>query len=135
MTEEEGVDWVRGTIRALMVKRRITYGELAKRLQARGIDENERNLRNKVARGTFGAVFFVQCLEAIGLDTLKLDMTAVMAEPEVEREFAREVPVKPTENQAAEMEAILASIREIAGGGLDPKQIDEILGRSKPDKG
>ena len=115
MAEDEGIEWVRGTIRALMVKRRITYAELTRRLAKRGIDENERNLRNKVARGTFGAVFFVQCLEAIGLDTLKLDMTAVMAKPEGEREFASEVPRAPTEKQWAETQRILDDLHALAG--------------------
>ena len=118
MTEEEGIEWVRGTIRALMVKRRITYAQLAERLRERGVDENERNLRNKVARGTFGAVFFVQCLEAIGLDTLKLDMTTVMSAPEDQREFASETPEKPSAKRLAEMEVTLANIKRIIG---DPK--------------
>ena len=30
------------------------------------------NLRNKVARGGFSAVFFVQCLKAIGVESLRL---------------------------------------------------------------
>jgi Domain of unknown function (DUF6471) len=30
------------------------------------------NLRNKVARGGFSAVFFVQCLRAMGCQTVRL---------------------------------------------------------------
>ena len=134
MTEEDGVQWVRGTIRAVMVKRRITFAELAKRLRDIGLDENERALRNKVARGTFSAVFFVQCLEAIGLDSLKLDMTKVMAEPESEREFAADVFRRPTEKRLAEMDAILASIRESLGPDYNPTDIDDLLGFSKSEK-
>jgi hypothetical protein len=37
------------------------------------IEENERNISNKIGRGTFTAVFFIQCLEAIGCQTLHLD--------------------------------------------------------------
>lgn len=135
MVEDEGIEWVRGTIRAVMVRRRITYAELAKRLQARGVDENERNLRNKVARGTFSAVFFVQCLEAIGLDSLKLDMTVVMSKPEAEREFASEVPGAPSAKRQGELEGILASIREIIGEPtLDEAALDRMLGFKKPQK-
>ena len=74
MNEAVATQWVRGAIRAEMERRGLTYATLVDRLAALGVEENERNLRNKVARGTFGAVFFVQCLEAIGVETLKLDM-------------------------------------------------------------
>lgn len=66
--------WVKGTIKGELDKRGMTYGDLTRRLIALGIDENERNLRNKIARGTFSAVFFCQCLEAIGVTSLRLDM-------------------------------------------------------------
>lgn len=119
LEEKDGLAWVTGTIRAVMVKRRVTYAGLVARLAALGVDENERNLRNKVARGTFSAVFFVQCLEALGLDSLKLDMHEVMAKPEGEREFADEVPSQPTKTQQERMDATLASIERIvvAQGG------------------
>ena len=121
MTEEDGIQWVRGTIRAIMVRRRINYAGLVERLKALGVEENERNLRNKVARGTFSAVFFVQCLEALGLDVLKLDMHKVMAQPEAEREFAREVPHKGTERQMAKTDKILADLRKsLFPDGYDP---------------
>jgi hypothetical protein len=38
-----------------------------------GIPENERNISNKIGRGSFTAVFFVQCLEAIGVKTIHLE--------------------------------------------------------------
>ena len=38
-----------------------------------GIEENERNISNKIGRGTFTAVFFVQYLKAIGCQMLHLD--------------------------------------------------------------
>jgi hypothetical protein len=37
-----------------------------------GIAETELNIKNKISRGGFTAVFFVQCLEAIGCHTLRL---------------------------------------------------------------
>jgi hypothetical protein len=45
---------------------------LAERLATVGVRDNAVNLRNKVARGTFSAVFLVQCLRAIGVRTLRL---------------------------------------------------------------
>jgi hypothetical protein len=38
--------------------------DLSERLAAIGVKETERNLSNKIARGTSSAVFFFQCIEA-----------------------------------------------------------------------
>ena len=38
-----------------------------------GIHETERNTNNKISRGGFTAVFFLQCLVAIGCHTLHLE--------------------------------------------------------------
>jgi hypothetical protein len=46
------------------------YGE---KLAEIGVDDKERNLRNKVSRGKFTAGFFLQCLKAIGTFTLHLE--------------------------------------------------------------
>ncbi len=74
MDELIAQQWVKGTIKGELDKRGMTYGDLTRRLNDLGIEENERNLRNKIARGTFSAVFFCQCLEAIGVTNLRLDM-------------------------------------------------------------
>jgi len=37
-----------------------------------GNPETERNISNKLSRGSFTAVFFVQCLTAIGTHTVRL---------------------------------------------------------------
>lgn len=37
-----------------------------------GVDEDERNVRNKVSRGKFTAAFMLQCLAALGSHTLHL---------------------------------------------------------------
>ena len=50
----ERTDWeesAKGIIRGEMARAGVTYAQLAEKLQAIGIDENERNLRNKVSRG------------------------------------------------------------------------------------
>jgi 3-mercaptopyruvate sulfurtransferase SseA len=47
--------------------------DLADRLQAIGIKQNERNISNKIARGGFTAVFFLQCMDAIGVHNLQLN--------------------------------------------------------------
>ena len=53
-------------------RRGITYAQLAERLGAIGVTENERNLNNKISRGGFTAAFLIQCLDSIGADSLRL---------------------------------------------------------------
>lgn len=71
-SEDEWVNLVKGTLRAEMTRRGITYEHLAERLAELGVTDTPVNLRNKVARGGFSAVFFVQCLKAIGVDQLRM---------------------------------------------------------------
>lgn len=53
-------------------RRGITYAGLADKLAAIGVVENERNLNNKISRGGFTAAFLLQCLNAIGAQSLQL---------------------------------------------------------------
>jgi len=69
-------DWqahVKGLLKAELARRNLTYGDLAEKLGEIGIKDNERNISNKIGRGTFTAIFFVQCLEAIGVKTIHLE--------------------------------------------------------------
>jgi hypothetical protein len=63
---------VKGMLKAELKRRNVGYRELAEKLAALGIQESERNLANKISRGGFTAAFFVQCLTAIGVQTLRL---------------------------------------------------------------
>jgi hypothetical protein len=70
------IDWperVKGLLKAELKRRNISYRELAEKLAECGVKESEHNLANKIARGSFTAVFFVQCLTAVGVHTLRLD--------------------------------------------------------------
>lgn len=60
-------------LRAEMARQGVTYDDLARRLAELGIADNPPNLRNKVSRGTFTAAFLLQCMEAIGCKTLRLE--------------------------------------------------------------
>lgn len=53
-------------------RRGLTYADLAGKLAAIGVEENERNLNNKISRGGFTAAFFLECLIAIGCQTVRL---------------------------------------------------------------
>lgn len=71
----ERTDWeekAKGLLRGEMARRGVTYAQLADRLAAIGVDDNERNLRNKVSRGKFTAGFLLQCLTALGADSIRL---------------------------------------------------------------
>lgn len=53
-------------IKVEMLKRQLGFRELTELLNKKfGISENERNIRNRVARATFTAAFFVMCLMAM----------------------------------------------------------------------
>lgn len=49
------------------------YQQLADKLGEVGIHETPANIANKISRGSFTAVFLVQCLEAIQCHMLRLD--------------------------------------------------------------
>ena len=68
-------DWparVKGLLKAELKRKGVSYRDLAEKLTAMGIPETEPNIANKISRGGFTAVFFVQCLIAIGAHTLRL---------------------------------------------------------------
>lgn len=60
-------------LKAELKRKGITYAVLVDRLASIGIDDKEVNVRNKLSRGKFTAAFFLQCLEAIGSQQLRLD--------------------------------------------------------------
>jgi|SRR6185437_9784986 len=72
-------DWAneaRRILRSELVRRGVTYPRLANRLQALGIMETERSIANKIARGTFSFLFVLQCLNAIGAETVRFELAA-----------------------------------------------------------
>lgn len=72
MADEPLTQWMVGIIRARMAEHGLSYADLEERLRGIGVDDNERNLRNKVMRGTFSAAFWVQCLVALGVKSVDL---------------------------------------------------------------
>ncbi len=68
-------DWqaeVKGLLKAELARRNLSYADLAAKLATIGVKEEARNISNKIGRGSFTAVFFVQCMEAIGCTTIHL---------------------------------------------------------------
>lgn len=73
MAEADWQERAKGLLKAELAKRGIGYKGLAMKLRELGIDENDRNIANKVSRGGFSAVFLLQCLAAINCTSLHLD--------------------------------------------------------------
>ena len=71
--EKEWQNRARGILRAELARRNLNYVDLANRLRAIGIIDNPKNLSNKIARGMFTAAFFMQCMAAIGCQTIRLN--------------------------------------------------------------
>ncbi|MES2057074.1 MAG: DUF6471 domain-containing protein [Pseudomonadota bacterium] len=64
---------VKGLLKAELKRRNVTYAQLVEKLAAIDVVDSEPNIRNKLARGKFTAVFLIQCLEAIGASSLRLE--------------------------------------------------------------
>ena len=74
-TAPDGEQWeakAKNVLKAELKRRGIGYKELAERLTAIGVSENEPNIRNKLARGRFTAAFLMQVMAAIGASEIRL---------------------------------------------------------------
>ncbi len=71
--EKEWEDRVKGLLKAELKRRNVTYAELVGKLADIGVHDSEPNIRNKISRGKFTAVFFLQCLHAIGVRSVILE--------------------------------------------------------------
>ncbi|WP_339831196.1 DUF6471 domain-containing protein [uncultured Parvibaculum sp.] len=72
----EKTDWeakAANLLKSELKRRGITYAQLVEKLAEIGVDEKEVNVRNKLSRGKFTAAYLIQCLEAIGSQSLRLD--------------------------------------------------------------
>ena len=63
----------RGIIRAEMKRRNFTYKQLALSLERLDEPETERNLINRVTRGTFTFSFALKCLRAMGATKVTIE--------------------------------------------------------------
>jgi hypothetical protein len=73
---EIDVEWgerAKRILRAQMTLKGMNAAALAAALTQMGVQETEKNVANKIARGGFSAAFFLQCMSAIGTRTLHLE--------------------------------------------------------------
>jgi len=71
----EKSDWearAANLLKAELKRKAVTYAQLVEKLADIGVEEKEVNVRNKLARGKFSAAFMIACLEAIGVNDLRL---------------------------------------------------------------
>lgn len=73
MPDKDWQERTKGILKAELKRRNVGYRDLAEKLTAMGIPETEANIKNKISRGGFTAVFLLQCLQAAGVQTLRLD--------------------------------------------------------------
>ncbi len=73
MNNEEWQEKVKGILKAELKRRNLGYKELAEKLEVLGIKDSERNIANKLARGSFTAVFLIQCFVAIGCSNIRIE--------------------------------------------------------------
>lgn len=74
--EKAWEELAKNILRGQMMANGVSYATLAERLATFGITDNELNLRNKVSRGRFTAVFLMQCLTVLGADWVKVPSLA-----------------------------------------------------------
>lgn len=70
--EKEWEDKVKGLLKAELKRKGVSYAQLVGKLAEIGVMDSEPNIRNKISRGKFTAVFLIQCLEAIGANSVRL---------------------------------------------------------------
>jgi Domain of unknown function (DUF6471) len=71
-TPKDWEDQAKGLLKAELKRRNVSYAQLVEKLAEIGVMDSEPNVRNKLSRGKFTAVFLLQCLTAIGASDLRL---------------------------------------------------------------
>lgn len=69
---DEWEELSRNLIKSELVRKGIDYPELSVRLQRLGISDEASNINSKINRGKFSFTFFLQCMHAIGTDTVSI---------------------------------------------------------------
>lgn len=72
MADTEWEARVKGLLKAELKRHNVSYAQLVDKLAEIGVVDSEPNIRNKLSRGKFTAVFLLQCMEAIGAKELRL---------------------------------------------------------------
>lgn len=71
-TPKDWEDQAKGLLKAELKRRNVSYAQLVDKLAEIGVMDSEPNVRNKLSRGKFTAVFLLQCLTAIGSNDIRI---------------------------------------------------------------
>ena len=71
-TDAEWSDKAKNLLRSELKRKGVTYAQLSGMLENIGVDENEKNIANKISRGVFTMAFFLQCMTAIDVSEIRL---------------------------------------------------------------
>jgi hypothetical protein len=71
-TDAEWSDKAKNLLRSELKRKGVTYAQLSGMLENIGVDENEKNIANKISRGVFTMAFFLQCMSAIEVSEVRL---------------------------------------------------------------
>lgn len=72
MTQDEWNKQAANLLKARLARAGVGYEGLIERLQVIGVDETYKGIAAKINRGTFSFAFFMQCMEALGIKTVRL---------------------------------------------------------------
>jgi hypothetical protein len=75
-------------LKFLMLRGKVSFRDLAKKLNDHGFEENERNLRNKISKGEMQASLFLICLKLLGGKELSIQNLPL---PEIDSEGPVEI--------------------------------------------
>ena len=71
-TDAEWSDKAKNLLRSELKRKGVTYAQLSGLLEQIGVNENEKNIANKISRGVFTMAFFLQCMAAIEVNEVRL---------------------------------------------------------------
>ena len=70
--QEEWNQRATNLLKSEMARAGVNYEDLMRRLEEIGIEESYKGLANKINRGAFSFVFFMQCMRALGITEVRL---------------------------------------------------------------
>jgi len=74
MPEEDWNEQAKGILKAHLARKNIKYHDLARALNAIGVEENQNSIATKLSRGTFSFAFFLQCMYALRINKIDLNI-------------------------------------------------------------
>ncbi|WP_229256220.1 DUF6471 domain-containing protein [Duganella fentianensis] len=73
-------DWnqeAKAILRAELARKNIGYKRLSQLLEQIGVEETPSAITNKMHRGSFSFAFYLQCMKAIGLSRVDIDLVKI----------------------------------------------------------